>query len=642
MKRIMNKVTVCVLCTAMIGGICYVGTTFSGKEGTALAASQLKDVTNNLTMANKASVTKSLNDSGKSDKTEKEEVVYVKMNASGEVSQVIVSDWLKNFNNDSTLLDQSDLENITNIKGDETFTTNADGSISWAANGNDIYYQGSTTKELPFDMKLTYILDGEEFSAEDVVGKSGALTIRLQFKGKEQVPFSILSAMTASTDMITNVTAKNAKVISDGDKYIIVGVALCGVQDTLKLESIELPEEIEINCDVTNYDPVMFLNVITTGILSNIELDKDLNMTELSESMDTLYQSCEELKDGTGTLSSSLTEFQGKSEEYFSGVTTLLNGTKEYTDGVAKVMNGVKELHSKSSTLVEGVNSLLNGATSLDAGLDQANTGISSLTNQFKDLVTGSKSMKESLSSLQQLITGIIDGKAKENDVLSQLMQTVENNEKILVTLKAANADTSIISALEKNTTAQRQIAEGLKLSGQTLSGYLEKLESAITQISQGAETLYQGCISTDTAHEQLQSGLSKLTAGSKALGEGFTSLDAGSKALKSGVDQLYTGVTKLEGATSSITNGAKKLTDSSKLMSDAVRDLALGGKKVSDGMNQFYEEGIKELYDKYNDTLSLIQGKLDTLIEQGENYKCFTKLSEEMDGNVKFVVEIQ
>lgn len=638
MKRILNKVTVCVLCTAMVGGICYVGTTFSGKEGTALAASQKNEENNNLAATDKTSVTTSLEDSSKGDNIEKEEVVYVKMNAGGEVSQVIVSDWLKNFHNDNTILDQSDLLNITNIKGDEPFTTNADGTITWNANGNDIYYQGTTTKELPFDIKLTYILDGEEISANDVVGKNGNLSIKLSFQGKEQVPFSILSAMTASTDMMKNVTAKNAKVISDGDKYIIVGVALCGVN----LESIELPEEIEINCDVTNYDPIMILNVITTGILSDIKLDNDLNLTELSDSMDTLYQSCEELKDGSGTLSSSLTEFQRKSEEYFNGVTTLSDGTKEYTDGVTKVISGVKELHSKSSTLVEGIGSLMEGATTLDAGLAQTNTGISTLTTQFKDLVTGSKSMKDSLSSLQPLVSGIVDGKAKENDAYSQLMQTVENNEAILTTLKAANADASIITALEKNTASQRQIAEGLKLSGQTLSGYLDKLNTALTQISQGANTLYEGCTKTDVTHEQLQVGLSKLTAGSKALKEGLASFEVGSKALKSGIDQLYTGVTKLESATSSLTNGAKKLTTSSELMSNAVKDLEIGGKQVSDGMNQFYEEGIKELYDKYNDTVAMLQGKLDALIEQGKNYKSFTKLSDDMDGNVKFIVEIQ
>lgn len=644
MKRILNKATVCVLCTAMVGGICYVGTTFSKNEGTAFAATQtnLNYNTNTIDKIISTATSSNINDKQENKKPEKEEVVYVKMNSSAEVSQVIVSDWLKNFNNDSTILDKSDLENITNIKGDEIFVTNTDGTISWEANGNDIYYQGTTTKELPFDVKLTYFLDGKEVSANDIVGKSGALTIKLQFQSKEQVPFSILSTTTASTEMFKNVTAKNAKVISDGDKYIIVGVALSGVQETLKLESIEIPEEIEINCDVIDYDPIMFLNVVTTGLLTDIKLDNDLDLTKLSDSIDTLYESCEELRDGTSTLSSSLSEFQGKSEEYFSGVTTLLSGTKEYTDGVAQVISGVKELHSKSNTLIEGISALLDGSNSLDAGLTQANTGIITLNKQFKNLVAGSKSLKDNLASLQQLVSGIADGKAKENEVFSQLLQTVENNEKILATLKAANADANIIAALEKNTAGQRQIAEGLITSGKTLSAYLDKLNGAVTQISQGAETLYQGCTSTDNAQEQLQAGLSKLTAGSKALEEGLTSLNTGSKALKAGIDQLYAGVTKLESATSSLTNGSAKLKDSTGLMSNAVGELTIGGKKLSDGMNKFYEEGIKEIYNKYNDTVSVLEGKLDTLIEQGENYKSFTNLTDNMDGNVKFIVEIQ
>lgn len=639
MKRIINKVTVCVLCTAMVGGICYAQSAFSGKEETALAAAQSLDVRSLVKESNSSITVKSTN---AEDSIEKEEVVYVKMNADGSVTNCIVSDWLKNFANAATITDQSTLKDITNIKGDELFTTNSDGTISWAANGNDIYYQGTTTKDLPFQIKVTYLLDGKEISASDVVGKSGNLTMKLSYESKEDIPFSIIATTTARTDMIKNLTAKNAKVISDGDKYIIVGIALCGVKDNLQLESIEIPEEIVLEGEVTDFDPMMVLNVITTGILSNIELDNDLNLTDLSDSMETLNDSCIELQKGSATLSSSLNEFGDKSEEFLSGVSALANGTTEYTNGVSLVIQGVKELHEKSATLIQGINALSDGATALSSGAKDANTGIKALTSQFKELVNGSKAVKEGLDSLKQLTSGLSDGKAKENAVFAQLMQTVDNNEKIISALKAANADATMIATLEKNTAAQRQIATGLQTSGKTLSAYLDQLDGAVTKLSDGATSLYQGCSSTDAAHEQLQAGLSKLTEGSNSLSTGITSLSEGSKALKAGIDKLYAGVTKLEAATSSLTNGSAKLTESNQLMGDAILKLKDGSKELSNGMNRFYEEGISQIYNKYNDTVSVLDGKLEDLIEKGENYKCFTELSEEMDGNVKFIVEIQ
>lgn len=47
-----------------------------------------------------------------------------------------------------------------------------DGTLTWKAAGNDIYYQGTTEKTIPIDVKITYYLDGKEMKPEDMVGKS--------------------------------------------------------------------------------------------------------------------------------------------------------------------------------------------------------------------------------------------------------------------------------------------------------------------------------------------------------------------------------------------------------------------------------------------------------------------------------------
>ena len=104
----------------------------------------------------------------------------------GTPNEVIVSDWLKNHSGAATLEDVSDLKDIENVKGDETFTQGADGALTWQADGNDIYYQGTTDKELPIDMKMTYYLDGKEISPEDLAGKSGKVTIRMDYTNKEK------------------------------------------------------------------------------------------------------------------------------------------------------------------------------------------------------------------------------------------------------------------------------------------------------------------------------------------------------------------------------------------------------------------------------------------------------------------------
>lgn len=115
----------------------------------------------------------------------KEETVYVNADASGNPQEITVSNWLKNAGSESSVEDQSDLTNIKNVKGDETFSENGD-SLTWNTDGSDIYYQGQSNKDLPVSVKFTYFLDGQEMQPQDLVGKSGHLQIKIQYTNNEK------------------------------------------------------------------------------------------------------------------------------------------------------------------------------------------------------------------------------------------------------------------------------------------------------------------------------------------------------------------------------------------------------------------------------------------------------------------------
>ena len=108
----------------------------------------------------------------------KEATVYVNADANGAVKLITVSDWLKNAGTTESLKDVSELDGIKNIKGEETFSESGD-NLTWDTNGADIYYQGTTEKELPVSVKLTYYLDGKKISPSELKGKSGHLKIKI-------------------------------------------------------------------------------------------------------------------------------------------------------------------------------------------------------------------------------------------------------------------------------------------------------------------------------------------------------------------------------------------------------------------------------------------------------------------------------
>ncbi|MDD3797103.1 MAG: hypothetical protein PHE06_14285, partial [Lachnospiraceae bacterium] len=105
--------------------------------------------------------------------TAKEETVYVFTDANGNEKKVLVNEWLKNMNQENTIDDSTTLSDVTNVKGDEEYEDLGNGNIRWSSNGNDIYYQGTTDKEVPVNVKITYTLDGKEISPKELAGKSG-------------------------------------------------------------------------------------------------------------------------------------------------------------------------------------------------------------------------------------------------------------------------------------------------------------------------------------------------------------------------------------------------------------------------------------------------------------------------------------
>ena len=202
--------------------------------------------------------------------TSKDETVYVLAGADGTVQKIIVSDWIKNAMAAGSLEDKTELSNIENIKGDESFTLGGDNSCVWDAQGNDIYYQGNIEKELPVQMSVCYTLDGQAIAPEALAGQSGHVTIRFDYQnmqyeevlldGKTEkiyVPFAMLTGMLLDTEVFRNVTISNGKLINDGDRIAVVGIAFPGLQEDLAIskEKLDIPDYVEMHGTLRSLDP---------------------------------------------------------------------------------------------------------------------------------------------------------------------------------------------------------------------------------------------------------------------------------------------------------------------------------------------------------------------------------------------------
>ena len=125
--------------------------------------------------------------------------------------------------------------------------------MTWAADGDDIYYQGSTSKKLPVDVKATYWLNGKKVTPDQISGKSGKVKIRYDYTNNSKVtengysvytPFVAMTAVILDNDNFKNVKVTNAKMVNDGDRTTVVGYALPGMSDSLDLKdaNLNIPE----------------------------------------------------------------------------------------------------------------------------------------------------------------------------------------------------------------------------------------------------------------------------------------------------------------------------------------------------------------------------------------------------------------
>ncbi len=390
----------------------------------------------------------------------KEETVYVVASPDGTSQSVIVSEWLKNKDGSTTIEDASDLKDIQNVKGEETFTQSGD-KITWQAEGKDIYYQGTTNKALPVTEKVTYFMDGKEMPPEEMAGKSGKATIRFDYTNNEKttqvidgeehevyVPFTVMTGMILPEDY-TNVEVTNGKVISDGSKKVVVGMAMPGLKESLGLEEgdldgeLEIPEYVEVSADVENFSLDMSMSVIMNDLVSQANLADKFDLNDLEKDLDTLTDASKQLQDGSKELSKGLGTLKDSMKEFASGVNTLKGGITSYTNGASQLNDGIHTLASSSGTLTEGVGTLNNSAATL-------NNGVAELDKTLKAEMT--KEEREAFIK-------------QADDAIDATFRQEENGTEAI----KAQAASVFYNSLANNDGAKAQVAAGLNTYTETV-----------------------------------------------------------------------------------------------------------------------------------------------------------------------------
>ena len=564
----------------------------------------------------------------------KSETVYAVMNGDGSIKSTTVSEHLYSASGLANVTDKTTLTDIQNTESDAEFTQNGE-ELVCNTNDTDVYYKGNTDKALPIDVKVTYALDGQEAALEDIIGKSGHLTVTVNLKNNETGTVNVNGKdRTIVTPLITavgvilggdasNMTAEHGMIESAAKSSVAAFVTLPGVKDSLsgllpdEVDSIEdyLQDTVTVEADVEDFTcpQVMVACATSTAALGTS------NVFDLS--------SINDLTDGINQLNDAMSQLM-------DGASQLVDGTSQLAGGVLALLDGANTLNNGAAALDDGLGQLTNGLDTLSANNAALNAGAQQVADGV--LASANKTLKEG---------GLIDEdmtwsnyEAVIDNILTMNDKTLAAGRKKMVrtvweqapSFKDSQLDLALyLSATKTNHDLEAALKMMQNFDASMLTGALEMVTNADAKNTIHEELKYQIENSQDmadvralkTSLSQIQffvSSVNQYTAGVQTAADGAHSAKDGSAQLAAGTKTLYDGVNTLN-------TGAGQLND--------------GAGQLNDGLNQFNEEGISKLTGALDqDQLHGLKTVLDEMTDRLNDYTSFAGAPDDAESSVKFV----
>lgn len=602
--------------------------------------------------------------------TEKTETVYSVLNSDGSISDTIVSSWLHDEDGINNIKETLNLTDVKNIKSNEKPSKDGN-TYTWNAKGNDVYYEGTATKQLPVSVKIRYELDGQEISANDIQGKSGHLKLTISFtnnysevkniNGKSIVihPSYLAGGMlNMSTGKFSNVKCESGKIVNDGTNEMLAFANIPGLNETLRSAGLDkvnnqlgISDDVTVEADVNDFD----LGSIMVGMTNEIDLASELgdigSVSELTDGIDQLIEADNQLIDGSKQLYDGTTQLKeqaapltGSSNQVRQlsagaiqlndGVKALQTGLTAYTNGVDTLAAGSQQLYGipqgvsqiqngVSGNLGQGKTNLLDGATALNEGLKQLEAQVNTLNPNELDTMQGQ--IQTAMGTLGDMQKTITDDSATLGD-LSNSLNTASN---AITTITKYNDDLKSDVGTLKNDVSDlkdqisnknneideknNEIKEQIKL----INDQINKINQATEDANSNIDTAYTTAVNalneaksaTDDVEKQekIQGAIEKLQQNKPSAGSDVLASLIPESFTVSDIDNLDKYVEKVEKDQETISTLVKTLVGTTSSVTSGLKD----AQKTLVGENG--NGGLKKDLSDAQGTLS----KMDALLSQ-------------------------
>ena len=509
-------------------------------------------------------------------------------------------------------------------------------------------------KELPVDIDIKYTLDGKNIKPEKLEGKSGHLEIRYEYKNKHSqmmhvnghyekiyVPYACVTGVIFDDENFKNIEVVNGKMVDDGSRTVVAGIALPGLQENLnvKKSDIDIPDHVEISADIENYEHPEALTICTSQVFSGLDTDKLNSIDGLKDSLNKLTDAMNQLMEGSDKLYDGLTLLEEKSGELKDGIDKLEAGSLSLKNGALDLDSGASAIRDGSDKIYDTLSLLTSKNDALQGGASQVYTSIlASGTSQLRAAGVDVPDLtKDNYAGVLGGVISSLDPDAVYNTALTEVTNQVEAKRpeiKVAVTaavreqveaqvkegaraqvvegvearkdeIKAAVIDKVLHISLEDYNKAveegkvpeivQTKVDEAVE--GQAAKIVEEKMESeeikqlmaskieetmASEEITSKIEELtnlkVQELVAQAMQSDEVQNKFAEAEAGLKAIVELKSSLDS--------YDAFYNGLMTYTNGVASVTEGAGTLQAGAHSLKDGTVKLVDGSGQLFDGIS--------------------------------------------------------
>lgn len=464
------------------------------------------------------------------------------------------------------------VKNLTTLKAIQT----SGGVQTFSAEEGRFYYQGdSDSLELPWNVSITYYLDGKQVSAEELAGKSGALEIKMKTEKNPSADpefyenYMLQVTYTLDMDHCSNIKAEGASVAEAGSSKTVIFTVLP-----------DSDADISLKADVTDFE-------MTGASIAAVPFSMTFDMpdtSEMSEGLTTLADAIQQLNDGTKELS--------------SGMGLLSSNAAVLRDGSAVVGNGLDVLSANSGTLVDASSQIQSALQMINAGISQVDIGES--TVPLDELLDALYTLSGVLDQAQDEITKLPDYYEEAFQEIKAAIENLPNytpiSEEELQALAAAAASSpeaqKAYEALLQNANAAQLIQaikeqmEGVEIPSDP-DAALQVFAEMLGQAKAGVDQM----IAKISEAKNMAAALGELQGGMALLSENYTQFHTGLVGYTSGVNALASGYTELNSGLNTYLDGVETASEGTKLLESGVNELAVNTENIPEEMQEQMDE---------------------------------------------------